>query len=197
MIGIQTMTAGKRTPWGVADHVKEYAEGIVFYGTPSHGGFKLDRQRNAAVPDYMRRAGGWYEEDCDWAIVATVHPIAFKNDPKALEDARRSLCGWHPDEYERWYGVELQPGESRVKDERRFHVEHANDLLVLAAWGDWHDKVPAGMVGVVASTGGSRTAGREAHRYFLVPQDEYNDKERRRFSFIVDPTRYQEIDAIR
>lgn len=65
-----------RTPWGRSDYAKEYAPGIVWYGTPSHGGFKLDRERNAAVPDYMRREGGWYEEDCDWAIVATVHPIA-------------------------------------------------------------------------------------------------------------------------
>lgn len=35
------------TPWGKADYEKVYAEGIVFYGTPSHGGFKLDRERNA------------------------------------------------------------------------------------------------------------------------------------------------------
>lgn len=188
---------GKRTPWGTADRVRYHAEGIVFYGTPSHGGFKLDRQRNAAVPDYMRAPGGWYEEDCDWAIVVVVHPIAFKDDPKALEDARDSLRNWQPEHYERFFGVELQPGESMKKDEARFHKDHANDLLVLAAWGDWHDKVPTGMVGVVASVGGDRTTGRESHRYFLVSRDEYNDKDKRRFSFIVDPTQHQEIEAIR
>lgn len=180
-----------RTPWGKPDHVKEYAEGIVFYGTPSHGGFKLGRERNAMVPDYMRREGGWYEEDCEWAIVAMVHPIAFKDDPKALEEARRSLRSWFPDEYERFFGVELKPGESFKRDERDFYRDHAADWLTLAAWGDWHERVPAGMVGVVASIGGDRTTGREAHRYFLVPKDEYETGHR--FSFIVDPARHQEV----
>jgi hypothetical protein len=70
----------------------------------------------------MRRAGGWYEEDCDWAIVATVFPEAFKGrdvgtttkDP--LEAARSTLRNWHPDSYERFYSVTLQPGESFKRD---------------------------------------------------------------------------------
>lgn len=55
------------TPWGVADYAREYAEGIVFYGTPSHGGFKLSAQRLARMHPATRSAtalpsssrGGW------------------------------------------------------------------------------------------------------------------------------------------
>lgn len=186
------MTPLKHTPWGTPDHHQEHAEGIVFYGTPSHGGFKLDSERNAAVPDYMRCADGWYEEDCDWAIVATVHPIAFKDEPKALEEARNTLRNWHPDEYERFYGVVLQPGESFKKDERTFYRDHANDLLSVSASGDWHASVPKGMVGVSASIGGDRSAiSKGTLRYFLVPADEYAAN--RRVSFVIDAARHQEI----
>jgi hypothetical protein len=31
--------------------------------TPRHGGFKLDHQHHAEIPNYMRRPGGWYEGD--------------------------------------------------------------------------------------------------------------------------------------
>jgi hypothetical protein len=109
------------TPWGKPDEVVQYAPGITWYSTPSHGGFHLDRERSAKVPAYMRRAGGWYEEDCDWAIVATVFPEVFiphdKDEaPKRLESARTTLRNWHPDSYERFYGVTLQPGESYKRD---------------------------------------------------------------------------------
>lgn len=92
--------------------------GVTFYTTESHGGFKLCGSLNALVPDYMRCADGWYEEDCDWSIVATVFPAAFheyhaSRPPRAeevLEMAKNTLKAWHPDAYERFYGVTLQPG---------------------------------------------------------------------------------------
>jgi hypothetical protein len=66
-----------RTPWGTSDYRKEYASGIVFYGTPSHGGFKLDEARNALIPADWRRWDGWYEEDCDANYVAATFPLLF------------------------------------------------------------------------------------------------------------------------
>lgn len=63
---------GMRTPWGMADSAEIVADGIGHVGTPSHGGMKLDRKRNAMVPAPLRREGGWYEEDCEWAIVEYV-----------------------------------------------------------------------------------------------------------------------------
>ncbi len=72
------------TPWGKADYTQVHSEGITFYGTPSHGGFKLLAKRNTEVPQYLKDATwnnqgnyGWYEEDVDWSIVAMVFPFAF------------------------------------------------------------------------------------------------------------------------
>lgn len=65
------------TIWGPSQHCKTVADGIQQVSTASHGGYKLDAIRNALVPAYMRQAGGWYEEDCDWAIVAVIFPAAF------------------------------------------------------------------------------------------------------------------------
>ena len=71
-----------RTPWGQSDHAQQYAPGIVFYGTPSHGGFHLDRKRHATVkrifPAFETYAGGpWYEEDEDWRVVVIAFPECF------------------------------------------------------------------------------------------------------------------------
>jgi hypothetical protein len=187
----------KHTPWGTPDHVEEYVPGIAWYSTPSHGGFKLDRQHNAQVPDYMRRAGGWYEEDCDWAIVATVFPNAFlthdKDPAKTFQRARDTLRNWHPDAYERFYSVTLQPGESFKRDVALFEAAHANDLVTIAAWGDWHESVPKGKTGVCATIGGKRGSGGE--RYFLMPKDEYRMQPG--CGMVIDPALYQEVEPIR
>jgi hypothetical protein len=62
-----------------------------------HGGFKFDHQHNAEIPNYMRRAGGWYQGDCDWAIVATVFANGFVGHgvPKVDHQARDPLSSWH------------------------------------------------------------------------------------------------------
>jgi hypothetical protein len=104
------------TPWGRSDSQQAYAPGITFYSTPSHGGFKLDTERNAKVPDYMQASTinqqgrqGWYEQDCDWAIVAIVFPDAFSDEQR--EHARQTLRRWKPDAYQQRFGWE--PGERR------------------------------------------------------------------------------------
>jgi hypothetical protein len=71
------------TPWGMADFATELAPGIVSYSTPSHGGIKLSAQRLAELKPELRAhkpfcgQDGWYEEDCDWAIVAMQWPELF------------------------------------------------------------------------------------------------------------------------
>lgn len=69
------------TPWGVSDYRKEYAPGVVFYGTPSHGGFKLSPERNSQIRAEWRIDNypwpGWYEEDCDANYVAATFPELF------------------------------------------------------------------------------------------------------------------------
>ena len=105
------------TPWGPAQSAEVRANGIVFYSTASHGGFYLDKDRLAVMPDYMKGAtfGGngphWYEEDCDWAMVAVVFPEDFPHEYKQASDTLRN---WQPRIFERLFGVTLTTEESYV-----------------------------------------------------------------------------------
>lgn len=67
------MQEGSRSPWGKVQHVKELAPGAWQVETAGHGGVKLNAARNRKVPAGARMPGGWYEEDCKWAIAAYVH----------------------------------------------------------------------------------------------------------------------------
>lgn len=89
------------TPWGMADSVKTIAKGIIFVSTPGHGGFRLDQKRQAKVPDYMRTPDGWYEEDCEWSIVATVFPECFSETNLGL--AKKTLKNYYPDSFAKFY----------------------------------------------------------------------------------------------
>ena len=71
-----------QTPWGLAQTEKVIAAGITRYDTASHGGYHLTLERQAEMPADLRGyepwAGpGWYEEDCDWAIVCLAFPEYF------------------------------------------------------------------------------------------------------------------------
>jgi hypothetical protein len=92
------------TPWGHPDTVTEIAPGIVFYSTSSHGGYWLSDTRVAAMPkplhDYQPFAGSnWYEEDCDWAIVALTFPQFFGTD--AIPAALVTIKHYKPELYEK------------------------------------------------------------------------------------------------
>jgi len=60
----------KNTPWGMADTMHKEAEGIIFYGTPSHGGYWLSPERRLQInySDNWLSTSEWWEEDCDWAV---------------------------------------------------------------------------------------------------------------------------------
>jgi len=185
------------TPWGPSQDIYHVIDGMVLVSTASHGGVKLDAARNRQMPEYLRRQGGWYEEDCEWclpAVVFEVEILAGRNESfiKAIREGahRRTMADWFPTEYERYFGVTLGPGESYKKDEARFYAEHSADYLVVSAYGDWKEGVPKGYVGVCARPGGhGNPHGPE--KYFLVPAQEYDHKWR--FSFVVDPARHQEV----
>jgi len=83
------------TPWGLSQSSREIAPGIVRYETASHGGYYLSPARVASMPkplrNFMPFAGSnWYEEDCDWSIVALAFPQFFPADavPAALATLR-------------------------------------------------------------------------------------------------------------
>lgn len=180
------------TPWGAAQSSKRFAPGIIFYSTERHGGFHLSPRRNAEVPPYMRADKGWYEEDCDAAIVACTFPQFFT--PDDIHGSLDSLRNWQPDQYEQFTGTKLQPGESLKRDEALFAAAHANDYVTVTAWGSWHESVPEGMVGVCATLGGKRRFD-GSERYFLVPEAEYY-KGNWFQGFVIDPSRHKEVPRL-
>jgi len=99
------------TPWGPSQTSVKIAPGIMQYTTASHGGIHLSPSKNKRVPDYLRHEDGWYEEDCDWAIPATIFPDPFAQHQATFSDidirkiARETLRAWHPEGYKKFYGV--------------------------------------------------------------------------------------------
>lgn len=182
------MTKVKYSPWGAIQHAKQIAEGIDLVSTASHGGFKLDRRRNAQMPEVFRRKGGWYEEDCEYALVVLIFPELFSE--REVELSHKSAKNWFPDEYEKHFGVVIPLAESSHKRERAFKKETADKFVVCAAWGDYHQNVPKGMVGVLA-----RCENTKEEKFFLVPGTEY--AQRFDYGFVIDPAVHQEISSLR
>ena len=174
-----------QTPWGKADSIKNIAPGIKFVSTPSHGGFKLDRRNNARMPLCFRKAGGWYEEDCEWAMVAVVFEAHFK---EHLEQAKCTIKNYWPDKWEAFSGEKLKLKDSCVLRELEFERVHADDYVAVSAVGDWHKDVPKGKVGVCATKGGKRDFGamKSSVEFFLVDSKDYDLREQ--FGYVVKPT---------
>lgn len=187
-----------RTPWGTADSKQEYGPGVTFYGTPSHGGFRVAPKLNAKMPEYLRDESGWYEEDCAWANVAVAFPERFK--PAEIEAALGTLKGWEPEAYEKLTGLVLMPGESRARDEVIFTAENRHHMVTLAAAGSGPGRslasrtgdVPEGFVEVFAGRGGRLDNGMYPAEtaYYLVPEAEYGAR-RGVGWFVVDEARHK------
>jgi len=173
------------TPWGPAQQSRVYVEGVIAHSTAGHGGFHLDAARNALVDRRWRHRDGWYEEDSEWAVVAATFPELFTTSERtSAEDTLRQS---KPDAYEAIRDVILEPGQSRVKDERRFQRNHATDWIVVAAVTS--NREP-GFVECVATLGGDR--GSRAERRYLVPSAEY---EIGPFGFVIDSLRHTAYDG--
>ena len=204
------MTKKAYSPWGQADHTDPIARGLAWVSTPGHGGVRVSRGRQEKIPIYMQgyaiRTGDyfWYEEDIDWCIPALIFPAEFwahklrqchaqhTNAEETIarlrqleEEAKSTLLNWRPGSYELFFDVEIQPGESRERDEEVFRASTQDEFVTICASGDWKEGVPKGMVEVVA-----RKASSREERVFLVPHDEYTAP--RPHTFVVDETRHQE-----
>lgn len=175
------------TPWGTAQYANRYASGIISYGTAGHGGFHLSLTRNKQVHKAWRAIDGWYEEDCDWAIVAVTFPEAFHAD--IVEMAHACAKNWNPHGYEAATGTKVALEESLKLRDEAFDAAHVNDWVVTSASGDWADWVPYGMVGVCATLGGRHRSHyaeeTPEERYFLVTKERYDAREG---SYVVDET---------
>jgi len=177
--------SGKRinTPWGVADHATDYGSGIVFYGTPSHGGFKVPAEMQRGMPEVLRLPGGWYEEDGEWARVALAFPDRFTAWERQL--AEETVRNHSPEAWEAFYGRALTPGESHARDQKAWHDQHADRMVVVSATFAEGDRSR-----VVAT---ARLGGRHGERAetFLVAAAEY--ERRGRFGFVIDPERHPRV----
>ena len=193
------MYKGKSSPWGKIQDVKELAAGIDCVSTAGHGGIKLDRQRNAKMPEYMRLAGGWYEEDCEWALPALVFPEVF-NRAKEQSQAKSTLGNYFPKIYAEFFQVPIETlkGQSYAYDKECFEKEHENDWVVVSACGSAFSvftDVPRNLVACVATKGGKRRMWNEPEReerYFYVPIPEY--QERSQFGFVIDENKHYELE---
>ena len=167
------------TPWGFSQYSTTYAEGeIVFYSTASHGGFKVSPDLNNRIPDYARKESGWYEEDCESAIV-----VYFLSEYFSEEDLSGSipyLKNWFPDIYERATNAILDPDESFLKRDRLFSEKNKNNWVCCRAIGTEDDFVKC-----------HARIGRKGNeiKIFLVPKDEYCWHT----PFVIDPSRHKEI----
>lgn len=63
---------GSTSPWGAIQTVTPLGPDAVEVTTASHGGLRISAAALARLPEAIRRtgysAGGWFEEDCDWAL---------------------------------------------------------------------------------------------------------------------------------
>ncbi len=108
---------GTSTPWGMSDYSEKVAPGIVWYSTPSHGGYHLSPGRQLEMPiafkTESRREDGWYEEDCNWCLVVVAFSSHFQ--PEKYQAAKDCMRNWHPDLYEGYFQEKLQPAESYMR----------------------------------------------------------------------------------
>jgi len=174
------LSPGTSTPWGVADRAIQYAEGIIRYATPDHGGFYVHAEDNAKIHPLLQLTSGWYEEDCKWAAVAQAFPTLFTDYEKRHAD--ETILHWYPDAWMAIHQQALNPGESHVHDRRQFERDHASHWIVISALTFKH---PPGMVRCLATRGGNRQS--KDVRYYLIPNQEYNPGQ---FGFVIDEAKY-------
>ena len=166
----------RRTPWGLSDSSTQYAEGLICYGTPSHGGFWLSGERQREMPKTLGRPSTWYEEDCEWCKVAIGLPKYFTDKEQAI--AENTLRQWYPALWEAHFKRSLEPGESREKDEQSFFAAHAENMIAVSAT---RSKEHPDMTVVWATKGGCRNSDTAT---FLVPNTDYSSKG---FGFVIQP----------
>ena len=182
----KTLT-GKNSPWGKIQGYRDICEGVQTCYTAGHGGVKLDRKRNAAVPAPWRLAGGWYEEDCDYCIPILVHADAIlQNASEGDADlvykfAPASAIDWFPDFYEAWTGQKIPVGESKTRRDAEFVEENRDNFVVYSAIGKYDGTVFCHAV----------RASDNAKKSFYVDQERYS--KRNVLGHVIDPMIDREV----
>jgi len=172
-------TVSTTTPWGKAQYAFTYGRGVNCYGCAGHGGFKLSATRLAQVHPALSHIGtnGWFEEDCEWAVVGVTFPELFSY--SSVEQAISTLKNYWPGAWARFSGEAVALEDSYALRQQAFRDATADRWVAVAARG-----LVDGTVLVWAYLGGRRTAGGE-ERQFTVSKDDY--AARSEFGYIVPP----------
>lgn len=171
-----TIDAPKRSPWGVVQYSSAIGtEGMFIVSTAGHGGIKVPAALNKRIDATWRKDKGWYEEDCEWAIVAVSFPESFPEE--SVKQAHFTARNYWPHEYMAVTGTTVELADSYELRRAAAQEAHKDAFVVNGAYGDWHEHVPAGMVGVSAQRQGET-------RHFLVPKEQYET--RSEFGFVID-----------
>lgn len=184
------------SPWGKVDGWSRFGDlGLFHHSTPGHGGIYVPPDMKRLMPKPYRDAnqyggGGWFEEDCEWALVALSFPSGL--DEKTMENARSAVKNYHPHAYMAVTGEKLTRKDSSKLAEDEDRAAAAGKYVVVSAIGSGSTFggrfiVPEGWVGCFAVLGGRDKHGRydeSTARYFLVPHDEYQT--RTSFGFIIE-----------
>ncbi|MBC9927357.1 hypothetical protein [Leucobacter sp. cx-169] len=128
---------GSRTPWGPAQYVIQSGDGITVVGAEGHGGIKLSAERNREIPPALRRASGWYEEDCEAHIPSYFFSEELAHDncdaDRTHENSAEGIKQWYPDEWEKATGETVDPSESRVRREQILERRTQNQMVLSSA----------------------------------------------------------------
>ena len=170
------------TPWGTADSVARVVRGLSFYSTPSHGGYKLGKAASSQIPEVFRNENGWYEEDCESAIVHYYLAQFFEMTEFEIEGAASMLREFYPHQWRMVTGEIVTPEQSHVIREEDFNKANFGNWVACAAWGS-HPSVPNGSVGVCARRIGEEGRRSIEERWVLVPNSAY--EARNGFGYIV------------
>ena len=164
------------SPWGSVQERKVYAPGIGSVSTAGHGGFYItqhaavERRLPTACTSRGINQGGfyWFEEDCDWAILAILLPELWnqmfehctsestayiKADPRKY--LVETLSRWNAD-YLLEIGVQPDPAGLLYFNERKLDAKMRKEKhpdLIVCAYGDWHEGCPKGAVEVITADG--------------------------------------------
>jgi len=174
------------TPWGISQSKESIIRGIIFYSTSSHGGFHVSKKLNQEIHPAWRNSSGWYEEDCEWAIVAISFPEVCSQ--KELTLAHKTAKNYFPHKYEEATGTLVMCNESSVLREELFHETFKNHYIVVSAIS--YDN---NFVKVSAAKGGRLPNGMlpEDMKTFLVPNEEYNST--KSGEFVINENKHKQL----
>lgn len=121
----QNETCPSYSPWGGIQHRKQIAPGVWNVETAGHGGIYVAPSVLATIPDCLKEntfAGpGWFEEDCDWALVVVALPHLFT--PYERFSAVRSVMEWNKEKWSQYGNTEA--GKALLAEVMKYEADNA------------------------------------------------------------------------